>query len=195
MIRPSGATNASSIWDSRGSRGWFAPVQSGSAFAAGDLSRERRGASRVARPSAKSFEVGGLLPDAAGLAAALVGVVAAAAGGAVGGLRDRERRARLRQRRHRVGAVADGGRLHLTLAGAEREAGSAGVAAARRAVGVVAGGVGRAALALRDEVAGVRLGLRVLALVLLAEEGRQCDRGENADDQDHHEELDEGETL
>src|SRR5882762_5635850 len=85
-----------------------------------------------------------LLPDAAGLAAALVGDGAAAAGGAVGGLRDRESRARLRQRRHRVGAVADGGRLHLTLAGAEREARRAQVAARRRTTRVVTGVVGRA---------------------------------------------------
>ena len=55
--------------------------------------------------------------------------------------------------------------------------------------------VGEAGLDVRDEVAGIRLGGCVLALLLLTEEGRQGDRGKNADDQNDDEELDEREAL
>ena len=55
--------------------------------------------------------------------------------------------------------------------------------------------VREARLDLRDEVAGIRLGRRVLALLLLAEERRESDRGENADDQNDDEKLDEREAL
>src|SRR5689334_644159 len=46
----------------------------------------------------------------------------------------------------------------------------------------------------RDQVARRRLGRRVLSLLTLAEEGRQGDRGQDADDQDHDEELDQREA-
>ena len=46
-----------------------------------------------------------------------------------------------------------------------------------------------------DHVARVRLGSGVLTLLTLAEEGRQSDGGEDADDQNDDQELDEGETL
>jgi hypothetical protein len=52
-----------------------------------------------------------------------------------------------------------------------------------------------AGLHLGDGVAGSRLGSRVLALGTLAEERGQSDRGEDADDQDDHEQLDQGEAL
>ena len=52
-----------------------------------------------------------------------------------------------------------------------------------------------ARLDLRDGVTSVRLGVGVLALLLLAQEGRQSDGGEDADDQDDDEELDEREAL
>src|SRR3954465_5548091 len=130
-----------------------------------------------------------------GLAATLADVVARALRDARGRvLRDDEMRARLRRRGHDVARRrrgAAGG--HLTAGRADVEA----RVAERRggAVRVHAGVVGRARLDLRHEVAGVRLRLRVLTLLLLTEEGRQGDRGENADDQDHNEELDEREAL
>src|SRR3954453_11472279 len=129
-----------------------------------------------------------------GLAATLADVVAATRRDTRGAaLRDREVRPRLRGRRHGVARGTDGRGGHLTAVRADvearvRERGSA-------AVRVHAGVVGRAGLDLRHEVAGVRLRLRVLALLLLAEEGRQGDRGKNADDEDHHEELDERKAL
>ena len=55
--------------------------------------------------------------------------------------------------------------------------------------------VREARLDLRDEVAGIGLGRSVLALLLLAEERRESDRGENADDQDDDQELDERESF
>ena len=48
---------------------------------------------------------------------------------------------------------------------------------------------------MRDDVAGVRLGVRVLPLGALAKERRQRDGSQDPDDQDHNEELDKGETL
>src|SRR5262249_31009164 len=55
--------------------------------------------------------------------------------------------------------------------------------------------VGVARLDLRDGVPRVRLGRRVLRLLLLTEEARQRDRGEDADDQDDDEQLDQREAL
>ena len=46
-----------------------------------------------------------------------------------------------------------------------------------------------------DHVARVKLGSGILALLTLAEEGRQSDGGEDADDQNDDQELDKGETL
>src|SRR5205807_3653994 len=54
---------------------------------------------------------------------------------------------------------------------------------------------GEARLHLRDHVAGVGLRVRVLALLLLAEEGRQGNRGKDADDQNDDQELDQGKTA
>src|SRR4051794_12466918 len=106
---------------------------------------------------------------------------------------DAERVARARVRRH--GETGGGGRRNgdLTLAGANVEARGAQLAS-RVALGVVLG-VREAGLNVRDEVAGIRLGRCVLALLLLTEERGQGDRGEDADDQDDNEELDERETL
>src|SRR5438477_481388 len=50
--------------------------------------------------------------------------------------------------------------------------------------------VREASLDLRHQVARVGLRRSVLALLLLAKEGRQGDRGKDADDQDDDEELD-----
>src|SRR5436190_3853673 len=52
-----------------------------------------------------------------------------------------------------------------------------------------------ARLHLGDHVAHVGLGGRVLALQALAEEGRQGDGGEDPDDQDHDQQLDQGEAA
>src|SRR4051794_35046956 len=118
-----------------------------------------------------------------GLAATLTDVVARAVRDARRVvLRDDEVRARLRRRGHHVARRrrgAAGG--HLTARGADVET----RVRERRggAVRVHAGVVGRARLDLRHEVASVRLRLRVLALLLLIEEGRQGDRGKNADDE------------
>src|SRR4051794_37340864 len=160
---------------------------------------KRRRAGLSTRPSAKISSVGASrLPLVAlrvgGLAATLADVVAATRGDTSrAALRDREVRPRLRGRRHGVARSTDGRGGHLTTVGADvearvRESGGA-------AVRVHAGVVGRARLDLRDEIASVRLRLRVLTLLLLTEEGRQGDRGKNADDEDHHEELDEREAL
>src|SRR4051812_27178872 len=153
----------------------------------------------MARPSAKTSYFGvSRLPLVAlrveGLAAPLAGVVA-------GALRDTrhvvlgddEVRPRLRGRRHDVagGRRARGRDLTTGDADVEARVRERGGTAGR----VHAGVVGRARLDLRDEVAGVRLRLRVLTLLLLAEEGRQGNRGKDADDQNHHEELDEREAL
>src|SRR3954447_2923656 len=152
----------------------------------------------MARPSAKRPVGVSRLPLVAlrvgGLAATLADVVAATRRDTRGvALRDREVRARLRRRGHDVARSGDAGGRDLTAGGADVEARVRERGAA--AVRVHAGVVGSASLDLRHEVAGVRLRLRVLALLLLAEEGRQGDRGENADDQDHNEELDEREAL
>src|SRR2546430_16143460 len=70
-------------------------------------------------------------------------------------------------------------------------AGETAAAATGTGVGVV---VGVARLQLADHVASVRLGARVLSLRALAEEVRQSDRGQDANDQDYNEGLDQRET-
>src|SRR3954453_6637946 len=175
-------------------------MRSGSAHARRDLSRERRGADRSARPSATCGRLAGLpvvaLRVGGRLAAALGRARARARRDTRGrALRDRERVGRLRDRHDRVARAGAGRRdRDLALAGADVEA---RVAELRRggAVRVVAGGIRATRLDLRDRVARVRLRLGVLALLLLTEEGRQGDRGEDADDQDHDEKLDEREAL
>src|SRR5205823_5306 len=65
-----------------------------------------------------------------------------------------------------------------------------------RGIAVDVGLLGRETrLNLRHHVARVGLRRRVLALLLLAQEGRQGDRGKDADDQDDDEELDQRETA
>src|SRR3954454_12996096 len=129
-----------------------------------------------------------------GLAATLTRLVAGALRDTARQLLDVEVRAGLRQRVDLVGRLRRGaGRLHLALTRADVQAGVGQLS--RAAVRVVTRVVRRARLDLRNQVAGVRLRLRVLALLLLAEEGRQGDRGKNADDQDHNEKLDEREAL
>src|SRR4051794_11442194 len=152
----------------------------------------------MARPSAKRPVGVSRLPLVAlcvgGLAATLADVVAATRRDTSRvALRDREVRARLRRRGHDVARSGDAGGRDLTAVGADVEARvrESGATAVR----VHAGVVGRARLDLRHEVASVRLRLRVLTLLLLTEEGRQGDRGKNADDEDHHEELDERKAL
>src|SRR3954447_21861332 len=167
----------------------------------GHCGQNERGADRSARPSATTSLRPLGLPVVAlrvsGRLAAALRPARACTGRDAGGraLRDRERVGRLRGRDDGVTRAGARGRdRDLTLARADVEA---GVAELRRrgAVRVVAGGVGGARLDLRDRVTRVRLRLGVLALLLLAEEGRQSDRGKNADDQDHDEKLDEGEAL
>src|SRR4051812_16596275 len=197
MTRPSGAARARSISEVQSESGsGFAPAGWIGLARAGLEPWKAEGRAAMARPSEQLHRVSDLPPVALGvgrvLAAALTVRRARAradAGGAV--LRDRERVGRLRRRRDGVAGGRDRVDLHLAGAGADVEAG----VGRGRAVRVVAAVVGRARLDLRDHVARVGLGLRVLALLLLAEEGRQSDRGKNADDQDHDKELDKGEAL
>src|SRR4051812_30865417 len=202
MIRPSGAKKASSISDLQvAAAGGFAPhaVWIGAGETRLEPGTTRGGPS--ARPSATTRGRLDGLPVVAlrirrGLAAALRRARACTGRDAGGrALRDRERVGRLRDRHDRVaGAGARRGHRDLALTGTDVEA---GVAELRRcgAVRVVAGGVGATRLDLRDRVTRVGLGLGVLALLLLAQEGRQGNRGKNADDQDHDEKLDEREAL
>src|SRR5205807_8056589 len=92
----------------------------------------------------------------------------------------------------RDGVVRRRGRRGRDLAGAGTDR-QTGVGRAR-ALGVVLLAC-EARLDLRHEVTGVRLRVRVLALLLLAEEGRQGNRGKDADDQNDDEELDKGKTA
>src|SRR4051812_18593440 len=151
---------------------------------------------RAVRPASWYDLVSSELPVAAVGAAARLRLVTAARRGAVVHLRDRERGARLRVRGDRV---ATGARRHLDLAVGvtDVEAGRIAVDVARgvRRALVVVLLVRKARLDLRGEVARVRLGVRVLALLLLAKERRQRDGRQDPDDQDHHEELDKGEAL
>src|SRR4051794_21560341 len=77
--------------------------------------------------------------------------------------------------------------------GTDRETGVAELG--RRVAVVVVLLVGVARLDLRDRVTTVRLGIGVLALLLLTQEGRQSDGGKDADDQNDDQELDEREAL
>src|SRR3954465_2550932 len=131
------------------------------------------------------------LPGAAVRAAARVLLVAAAGRDAGVVLRNRELGSRLRSGKNRVrvsgrsrdrdGRRKTGGRA-IDLAGSNRSA-------------LVILLVRVAGLDLRHHVARVRLSRRVLALLLLAKEGRQGDRGKDADDQDDNEELDQREAA
>src|SRR3954454_5829190 len=205
MIRPSGATKASSmcVRDSKRSRGAGSPpTRSGSARRRPDLSGQRKRGEPHGPPLVQNFCCRvGLLPDAA-LAAAVAADLDARTGREArrGRLRDREGVVRLRLRRDDIAVRAGSGAVRddADLARARRRVdGQASVAelAGRVALVVVTLNVRCARLDLRDGVTRVGLGLRVLALLLLTEEGRQGDRGENADDEDHYEELDEREAL
>src|SRR6185437_13159151 len=99
----------------------------------------------------------------------------------------------------RVGddGVAIGGRvlnLDLAVGRAEAEAGGRAKTARELARADIRVVVRVAGLQLAHYVASVGLGARVLRLRPLAEEVRQSDRGQDADDQDDNEELDKGET-
>src|SRR5205814_615596 len=111
-------------------------------------------------------------------------------------LRDQEVAARLRVRRNRVPGGAVVRYVHLAGTGTDVEAGGRAVdlAGCRHTLRVVLL-VRVAGLDLRHHVARIGLRRRVLALLLLAEEGRQGDRGKNADDQDDDEELDQREAA
>src|SRR3954453_17803272 len=145
-------------------------------------------------PSRDACSVGEGLPGAAGRAAALAGGGAGAAGGAAVHLVDDERGARLRDRRDLV--VVRLGRIDRDRGLRQIET---GVLALDVVVGVRAGAVravvGVARLDLRRRVTRGRLGVGVLALRLLAEEGRKRDGGKDADNENHNEELDEREAL
>src|SRR5436190_5065309 len=92
------------------------------------------------------------------------------------------------------GVAVDDGSPDVDLTGA-RPAGETGGRQHRVGVADVRLGIDVVRLQLGHRVAGVGLRRRVVALVLLAEEARQSDRGKNADDQNDHEELDEGKAL
>src|SRR5436853_379856 len=92
----------------------------------------------------------------------------------------------------RDGVVAGAGRRNRDLARAGTDV-QTGVRRAGALLVVLL--AGEAGLDLRHHVARVRLGVRVLTLLLLAEEGRQGDRGKDADDQNDDEELDKGKTA
>ena len=155
-----------------------------------------RNATRRARGPASRVSGQGsgvVLPGAACLAAAVAGGGAGAGVAARGDAVDRERVTALRRRRHRERRCGRGGHRDLAGAGAVVQA-----RRAERRGGVALGvvlGVREARLDLRDEVTGIGLGRRVLALLLLAEERRESDRGEDADDQDDDQKLDEREAL
>src|SRR3954452_9748883 len=109
--------------------------------------------------------------------------------GAAVGLRHRERRVGLRRRGERVALAraADRGQVRVVQGRLDGDEGGLGDAVVRLVVGVI--GLHR-----RRRVADEALGGRVLGLLTLAEEGRQGDRGKDADDQDDDQELDEGEA-
>src|SRR3954451_14760439 len=143
-----------------------------------------------------SYQVppGGEAPVDAGGPAAVGRGRAGARRGAAARLLDRERVTRLRRRLDRVVVRGRGRDRDRGLRQVE-----AGVLAldvvARVATRRVRAVVGVARLELRGHVAGRRLGVGVLALRLLAEEGRKSDGGKDADDENHNEELDEREAL
>src|SRR2546421_12939942 len=155
-----------------------------------------RNATRRAREARLAYAVlnqVSWLPLAVGRARTLARVAAGARDRAGGrGLRDREGAARRRRGHDRVALGAVRGDRHV-------------VQVARRDLlvgdqsGVVAGRVGLrvgvTGLDVRDRVARGGLGTGVLRLGPLAEERRQGDRGQDADDQHDDEELDQGETL
>ena len=94
-----------------------------------------------------------------------------------------------------------GRHFHVTLRGAIGQTSNSATttdrveAGAPRTATLVSLAVDVARLQLADHVSSVGLGARVPALVALAEEARQGDRGEDADNQNDDEELDEGKTL
>src|SRR5437868_6442550 len=139
---------------------------------------------------AKYLALCGGLPASAGGRAATARTRAGAGDRAVGQLLDEEVVVRLRVGVNLVaGAAGTGDRHgHLALARSDREAGRAAGAAGVRV------GVRVAGLHLADHVASVGLGRAVLSLGALAEEVRQSDRGQDADDQNDDEKLDQSET-
>src|SRR4051794_23052498 len=158
-----------------------------------DLRRKRNGAAR--RPPRSNLLGARLLPGAGraaarALAAAVAGSVAGASGSATGVLLNLEVSTRLRSSDDGVlgGTGRPGADLALGGRGRGRsvdvEAGrvATDVASSRRQALLVILGVRVARLDLRREVACIRLGIRVVALLLLAKEGRQGDGGEDADD-------------
>src|SRR5947208_3268683 len=132
----------------------------------------------------------GWLPGAARGRATAARTRAGAGDRAVGRLRDDEVVVRLRVSIDRVAGAAGAGdrHSHLALARSDRKAGRAAGAAGVRV------GVRVAGLHLADHVASVGLGRAVLSLGALAEEVRQSDRGQDADDQNDDEKLDQSET-
>src|SRR3954468_8766161 len=105
----------------------------------------------------------------------------------------RATRVRLRRGGDRVARLARRVHVHLTGAGAHVETGVGDVGLGVTALRVVLS-LREARLDGRNDVSSIGLGGGVLALLTLAEEGRQRDRGEDDDDEDHDQELDQREA-
>src|SRR3954454_917654 len=132
------------------------------------------------------------------MAAARAGAAAGPGHDAVRVARDRERVVhaggrRLGDRRDRVGVARGGGHRRLAGRGAPWDADVAEAREVRALTVILLARV--ASVDERDEVAGVRLRVGVLALALLTEESRECDRREHADYQHDDEYLHEGEPV
>src|SRR3954452_17616495 len=130
----------------------------------------------------------GRLPAEAGRAAALLLGRRAGTHVAGGGVvLDRERVAGLRRRLDRV--------LGRRRRAVDRHIGAEVLDLGRLIAVLVGLVVDEAGLHLRHDVARIGLRRRVLALRALPQERRQGDGGQDADDQDHDQELDQGEAL
>src|SRR3954452_9103587 len=156
---------------------------------------ETERAGLAARPFVR-LAWGRRLPVAAGRATAAGRLFARTRRRAVVRFRDQELGPRVRRAGHDVALTADSG-VDLAVGVADRQARgvAAELAVSRRHAVRESVLVGETSLDLRHQVARVGLRRSVLALLLLAQEGRQSDRGKDADDQDDDEELDQGEPA
>src|SRR5215208_5906774 len=110
------------------------------------------------------------------------------------GLRDGEVVTRLRGTHDLIRVGRARGHVDLAASRAQRDPAVLQVLSSVGAIGVVLL-LRVAGLDVRNDVTRVRLGLGVLTLLTLTEEGRQRDSGQNTDDENHNEELDEREAL